>query len=1697
MMRRETEAGNGVRLTEGTTPKHVKTGISLPANDDPGAGYFTPLSDVAVRVNKSNTSPGTLVEVQGKNETYTSFSKGYKDYAGKENMGVNRIGITIRPFKRSLSNAEPLKARAVPIDIPVYGSISKRARSTETNVSRAAICMVQNIEQEALGQNRDRTLMANVSKGADIDFVHNNVATSVQDVSIRGINNVDNHTVKDMSIVQQDEQQYLRESESTRDDFLSEISGLNNDSSMIRSILEGEDIFQFVFDNVDTLLEANILNGETDVPVEDDIDPIPMNTRRFRVPEGYKKALISIDDLNDEDIPRHQLRPFVEICPHCRAKFSVDETDSLGKYNRCCMGGKIKIPQLNRPTDFFQDLLNGTSRMSKQFFKHPRVFNTQVSFGFTGMKERDLPTAGPPTLSISGTVYQNVGTVFPESGTKAGFMQTYFYEGDNIYEHRALQNPQDLEIMGRIRDEIKRINSIYIGIRLPLTIFEQRIQGTIPQGAVIVLQNTPLSVGVDSRTYALPSCQEVACLNVVAVEDVRRNRPLIIKFAADEPLKHIDSFHPAYDPFAYTILHPFGEKGWTHNQVFAPNTPNKRISARAFYAYRLHARDIDQTIVSDSLLRCRQLTHQYMVDMYAKVEESDLGWVRKNQKKLRIDLYKNLVDAIANDDADNAGKNFILPSSYSGSPRYMFQQYLDAMAIVRKMGKPSLFITMTANPNWPEIADALLSGEEAWMRPDIVERIFQMKKEALLHDIVKEKVFGNTIAHMYSIEFQKRGLPHMHLLIILENEDKIITPEDCDKVVCAEIPDPIKNPRLHEYVTRLNLHGPCGPGYPDRKCCENGSCRFKFPQDFSSETFLDDMSYPKYRRRSPDEGGNVYEKDGFTFTNAWVASYCPYLTLKYNCHINVEVCCSIKSVKYIYKYVMKGPDMVTFGIKTSDEITAFQEARYITAYYAMHRFLKFELADRYPSVELLPLHLPDEQTVQFIPGLEQLALENVKPTKLERYFETVSVEQNYPPQQRCAVNLTYENFPTYYCWVKGNWKRRTNPPKSDCVGRLIYVSPTAGEKHYLRMLLTTQKGANSWDALKTVNGRTHINFKATCESLGLLTSDKEWELALTEAVVFQNCPALRRLFVNILMLNQPSDPQKLWEIFKKDLSEDKTFERAHSLRLGRGSVTITQEDVDECLHDIDDLLKEASDGKQNLNDYHLPTPVSARRQLGVNVFSLLKEEQQYDKAAEALFAQTSVASMNTEQRRVYDTVLHLLSQTPDERECKGGVFVDAPGGTGKTFTFKAILAYVRSQGDIAIAVAASAIAAILLPGGRTSHSRLKIPIPCNDKGSFCGFTRRSEVGKLLLQTKLIIWDEAMMQDKSCIECVDRSLRDLFNNDLPFGGILVIFGGDRRQLLPVVPRGSRAQIVHSCISRSYLWENIRTMTLTVNERVMRVSANESYCKYLLNIGEGRAELHDIYPVATKIPEELISKELNMESFINSIFPDPNIIHPDRAILSAWNEEVDEINTICLNRMSGEVTELHSSDAVLNTSENFLYPIEFLHSLRPQGLPPHLMRLKIGCPIMLIRNLNVKQGLCNGTRLVVTYISKCLLKGIIQNGTHIGKEAWIPRVKLATSESSPAQFSRLQFPVTLAFAITINKSQGQSLNKVGIYLPRPVFSHGALYVALSRCTDPAGVHVFISNIEKIQNSNPSDAYTVNIVYGEIIGSLIRSL
>ena len=218
---------------------------------------------------------------------------------------------------------------------------------------------------------------------------------------------------------------------------------------------------------------------------------------------------------------------------------------------------------------------------------------------------------------------------------------------------------------------------------------------------------------------------------------------------------------------------------------------------------------------------------------------------------------------------------YIFPSSFIGSPRAMKQAYQDAIEIWGKHGKPIFFLTFTCNPKRQEITDNILSYKTASDRPDIVARVFNQKKRCkeLVQDIEKRQVLWYATARIHVIEFQKRGLPHSHMLIWIEKHDAPQSAEEVDAIIFSEIPDKATNPRLHNIVIS---HGLCRALNQNSPCIDGNKCAKIFPKALCQETVLNDNGYPTYRRRDTGvtyllkRGQTDYEVDNRVPHNSWL-----------------------------------------------------------------------------------------------------------------------------------------------------------------------------------------------------------------------------------------------------------------------------------------------------------------------------------------------------------------------------------------------------------------------------------------------------------------------------------------------------------------------------------------------------------------------------------------------------------------------------------------------------------------------------------------------------------------------------------------------------------------------------------------------------------------------------------------------------------
>lgn len=429
--------------------------------------------------------------------------------------------------------------------------------------------------------------------------------------------------------------------------------------------------------------------------------------------------------------------------------------------------------------------------------------------------------------------------------------------------------------------------------------------------------------------FNVPTVNDIAV--VISTNDCV-NRDIVLH-KRQEGLQRISETNRFYDALQYPVIFWDGEESYDFStKLINPSTGltvNKKVSSKQFYAHRIMIRNGE-----NHLHKCRQLFHQFLVDEFAKIESERLTFLRLNQKSLRVDEYIHLRDAMNNEaNVGDLGQLVILPSTFQGSPRHMHEYAMDAMTYVANYGRPELFITFTCNPTWSEISNNLFPGQTKSDRHDIVARVFKIKLTKLIDLLTKSEIFGKTRCHMYSVEWQKRGLPHAHILVWLCDK---IRPLDIDILISAEIPDKIIDPDLFDIVTKHMIHGPCGSLNLGCSCMKDGKCTKRYPRQLSKETITGNDGYPLYRRRHAEDGGHTANISvrgvQVKVDNSWVVPYNPLLSKVFRAHINVEVCNSIKSIKYICKYVNKGNDMAVFEIAnnprtSADEILQYQTGR--------------------------------------------------------------------------------------------------------------------------------------------------------------------------------------------------------------------------------------------------------------------------------------------------------------------------------------------------------------------------------------------------------------------------------------------------------------------------------------------------------------------------------------------------------------------------------------------------------------------------------------------------------------------------------------------------------------------------------------------------------------------------------------------------
>ncbi|OAD65531.1 hypothetical protein PHYBLDRAFT_64601, partial [Phycomyces blakesleeanus NRRL 1555(-)] len=405
------------------------------------------------------------------------------------------------------------------------------------------------------------------------------------------------------------------------------------------------------------------------------------NSSRARGSRNRGRGLNNIARLPAISEPAVDNRGDMDIeCRFCGAMMWAHEKNSRSSlrsptFSMCCNKGKHVLPQIEPTPTGIAKLLNYRTRDGKKFLENIRSYNSTMSFTSLGAK---IDTSvsnninGAYNFQIHGTICHRIGSILPVT------------ESD-------IAHPKFAQCCS---DRSKTVPFPTIG------------EKCFGEDSVHSYGNKSIPEGPrDQRRYNAPTASEIAVLIMNNEEGTSRD---IVLHTRANFQQNINEYHRSYDALHYVLLFPHGEDGWT---VDASSLSGEHVTVMQWYSNRLMYRRNTQHL----LHLFGRLFQQYIVDMYAKVEHDRLHFITSNQNRLRVDLYSGIQDAVIHNDCNlaNLGKRVILPSSFIGSPRYMAQLYQDSMSIVRRFGKPDLFITFTCNSKWPEITNSLLAGQKA------------------------------------------------------------------------------------------------------------------------------------------------------------------------------------------------------------------------------------------------------------------------------------------------------------------------------------------------------------------------------------------------------------------------------------------------------------------------------------------------------------------------------------------------------------------------------------------------------------------------------------------------------------------------------------------------------------------------------------------------------------------------------------------------------------------------------------------------------------------------------------------------------------------------------------------------------------------------------------------------------------------------
>jgi len=1130
------------------------------------------------------------------------------------------------------------------------------------------------------------------------------------------------------------------------------------------------------------------------------------------------------------------------------------------------------------------------------------------------------------------------------------------------------------------------------------------------------------------------------------------------------------------------------------------------------------------------------------------------GSRRKKNADLADDEESEGSDNESNGADEQSSNDYWIPNSFFGSRRHLRRNALNALSVVSHKGKATFFLTLTCNQEWTEIQSQLLEGQTAFDRPDIVNQVFHHRLQAFLHNLKGGHYHNLKVVFLiYCIEFQHRGLPHAHIVYRTEGHPDNCSADErvafIDTHVSAEMPEsdagelPTSTQNRYCELVRKHMIHKCSIAVNGCKKDVNCPCKRGYSDTAPAveTTHLDPLGYPIYRRRTDRDKRVVPHNKEILL--AWDG----HANLEYAANAK----CVLYLYNYLYKGIKSVS--VHLG-NTETEETLYLKGRIISSMSAIYRILGYNTYPATtPRVKVIKIKAEDDINYLIREGKwTYLLIYWKRPdsnditeftfTQLFKQYEVYSTlpkrfvnKPNMKDIDYFEIDLVLNKVPkkVYLC-------KRVNPDMVIC--RLEKLYPSAGDIFYLQMIMASSSPRSFRDA-RTFEGTEYVLYEQAALARGIVDEANSVRDLFFELQMCNSPTDCRGIFSVLLLHGFPMrvvfDNADLRSLLLSDYLENGTLEWAINEFLKDLKIRIQRAGGRHMkYYGFNEPKDQDSELKRELTKYNNIEYVDKLQSVQLSQPNNPKQQEIYAEIIQ------SIDNIISHKQWVPNPASgspgqpdSLMSDETYNNPILEFYFLSGAAGTGKTALTKKLLYYARGRKALCMGCASTTLAAQLYPdeGFLTAHSLFKYPVEdveyndddqeeltCNFKGP--SGTDRWE---LLQYCHVIFWDEFVTNHRNLFQDVVEQYRK--------GHVSCVFicSGDFRQILPVVKYGAAEDVLAATISASPDWQYFKKRYLTTNmrliamqstlpadatqEQILYVQTQQKYNDAILALAEGK-DSEECVTIDKKENPVSLDTTVALKGFqyflssddpaINDTTTPIQWLYPTGfnqrqmascSILAATNKSVDKWNSIIQAMNPKTEHTLPAHDSLCQVDDPFghlkhIMPDEVLRAIKVPNVPEHDLILKVDDICIILRHMTaIGAHVATNTRVRINHITSHLITArMLTEGDEDSKVIRIPRIRFKFPINSTNSYTllRTQFPLRLAYSMTYNKCQGQTLSKVLLDTTEEPFSHGHAYVSLSRIRSSEMIRIFCKPEHIIQIDNEDVPTIKNIVYKEAL-------